>query len=38
MLCGLIVDESFYKDIGEVNPLTVKRNQKENMMIESWMH
>jgi len=37
MLCGLIVDESLYKDISEINPLALKRNQKENVLIDSWL-
>jgi hypothetical protein len=28
LLCGLVVEEGFYKDIGEVNPLSLKRNYK----------
>ena len=28
MLCGLIVNESLYKDVTEMNPLTMKRNYK----------
>ena len=37
MLCGLIVDEGLLKEIGEVNPLSLKRSYKENMLVDMWL-
>jgi hypothetical protein len=33
MLCGIIVDEELVKGISEVNPLAIKRGQREDVMV-----
>lgn len=37
MLCGIIVDEELVKGISEVNPLAMKRGQREDVMVNEWM-